>query len=70
MGRRKYILHQYASDRVKESFGRMRSRKEELNQSQTTAKKVSKTFLLVYDRYIAYFAADKSIMMERKKKGK
>jgi hypothetical protein len=55
MPRRKYIVHEYDTDRVKEGFGRIISRKKQANQSRTAFGKVSKTCLLLYDRYIVFF---------------
>jgi hypothetical protein len=68
MARRKYILHEYADDRIKEGFRRIKSRNKQRDQSRTTFGKVSKTFLLLYDRYIVVLVADNSIMMERKRR--
>jgi len=70
MARRKHILHEYATEQVKKSFGRIRSRNKQQDQSRTTSAKVSTIFLLLHDRYIVVFDADNPIMIERKKKEK
>jgi hypothetical protein len=71
MGRRKYILHEYTTDRVKEDFGRIRLQKKQQNQSRTTSRKVSKrlSYNCMTDT-LSFFDADNPIMMEKGKKEK
>jgi tRNA(Glu) U13 pseudouridine synthase TruD len=71
MPRRKYIIHDYTTDRIKESFGRIILHKKQRNQSRRAFGKVSTTFLFFYDRYIEFlFDANNLIMTERRKKEK
>jgi hypothetical protein len=52
---RRYVLHESAIDQVKERFSRIKLRNRRQSQSRKTYAKVSKSFLLLYDRYIVFF---------------
>jgi hypothetical protein len=74
MPRRKYIIHEYTTDRIKKSFGRIISRNKQANQSRAAFGKVSTIFFYssmtdTLDVFF-FFDVDNLIMMERKKKGK
>lgn len=68
MPRRKYIIHEYTTDRIKKSFGRIISRNKQANQSRAAFGKVSTIFF--YSSMTDIFDVDNLIMMERKKKEK